>query len=48
MNKQFVMTVLAVHVGIITGGIVLDEAGKGTFGGTLQGIASKVTRGFGV
>jgi len=26
----------------------LDEAGKGRFGGAIQGIAGKVTNGFGV
>jgi len=42
------MTVLAVHAGIITGGVFLDEAGKGTFGQTLANLATKVTNGFGV
>lgn len=47
-TKAFIYNVLAIHVGIITAGIVLDEAGRGTFGGTISTIANKVTRGFGV
>lgn len=48
MDKNFLKTVLAIHVGIITAGVVLDEAGKGTFGETVRGVAVKVTKGFGV
>jgi hypothetical protein len=48
MGKNFIQTVLAIHVGIFTAGIVLDEAGRGTFGNTVQSIASKITKGFGV
>lgn len=47
-RKNFIMTVFAIHVGIATAGIILDEAGKGTFGSTVGEIARKITRGFGV
>lgn len=46
--KKFSQSVVAIFAGIVFTGILLDEAGKGSFGGTLQQIAGKVTRGYGV
>lgn len=47
MNK-FITTVIAVHVGIFTGGLLLNAAGEGMLGTTAQGLASKITKGYGV
>lgn len=48
MDNKFLMNVLAVFVGIAGTGIVLDEAGKGSFGETAANVATKITNGFGV
>ena len=46
--KTFLKTLSAVLVGIVAGGLILDESGKGTFGRMIQSVARKVTRGYGV
>lgn len=44
---QFVLSVLVVIVAIFAAGMLLDIAGRGQAGGFLQGIAKRVTNGFG-
>lgn len=48
MLKKFGQSTLSLFVGIIVTGVILDEAGKGTFGGLIQSFAQKVSRGYGV
>lgn len=46
--KGLLGKILVISSAIIATGVVLDEAGKGTFGSAVQSAASKVTRGYGV
>lgn len=46
--KNVAFTVLGVFVAIILTGWILEEAGKGTFGGFVKDLAQKTTRGYGV
>lgn len=46
--KKVLGNVLPIFAGIVITGLLLDEAGKGTFGNTIKSFAGKVTRGYGV
>lgn len=46
--QKLLQTVVAVGAAIIVTGLLLDEAGKGTFGVLVKEFAGKVTRGYGV
>jgi len=45
--KHFLLTAGAVVAGIFAAGLILEEAGKGTFGVGVQGIAKNITTGYG-
>ena len=45
--KKILGNVLPIFAGIVITGLLLDEAGKGTFGRIVKGFADKVTRGYG-
>ena len=46
--KNIIKTALTVGLAIIGTGLILNEAGKGTFGRFAKGIAQNVTAGYGV
>lgn len=46
--KISTVTFFSVMTAILVTGILLDEAGKGTFGTTVKNVAVKVTSGYGV
>lgn len=48
MFKKYAQSVLSIVAGIVVAGVILEEAGKGTFGATVQKLANKVTLGYGV
>lgn len=47
MLKKLGQSIFSLMAGIILTGMLLDEAGKGTFGGLIQSGAKKVTSGYG-
>lgn len=49
MNRieHLLLTVGGVILAIFVAGLLLEEAGKGSFGQGVQGIAANITRGYG-
>jgi len=45
---KVVKDILILFSGVVFSGLLLDEAGKGTFGNIPQTLAKKVSNGFGV
>lgn len=45
--KSFVSGILHTVTAIYVAGLLLDEAGKGTFGSQVQKLSARITRGYG-